>query len=204
MQRKEKQFAAIFDYLFLTVILATVISIFFGLEFSAICELIGLLIMIAFSLLDKKFGKKLTDHRVTHFLINVMCLIFVIVVFAFNFTILNLELRAIFISLLLTFLTALGIDIFMAKDNYYDKRFCNLINLLKIFVMICLVPYFYGLTDMLFSLLILCSETIAILMTICACFTISDDSKDESNYDTNGGISAEIEKLKSLDDKNKN
>ncbi|MBQ8425060.1 MAG: hypothetical protein IJX17_03450 [Clostridia bacterium] len=115
---------------------------FFGESVVSIIYFIGLIVLVVFSMLDKKYGMTLTNHKVVYFLLDLINLIAVASILIYEFN-LNNKLTNITLILLMSVVIALVlIDLFVLNDKYSVKRECMIINVIKIFSNICVFVCF--------------------------------------------------------------
>lgn len=155
MTEKKYKIPMVFDYILTAILFAMFFAVFLGIEFFAITQFLGILVMFIFYMLDKKYGEELCDHKITHFLFNIITLISLIALLGFEIENYSITLSALIIVDIIVVSILVLLDISYVDDGFFDKFWCNIINTTKLCSMICICTYYNGAISIIFAILII-------------------------------------------------
>ena len=143
MLEHNSKYPRFFIFMLIALSMLMLVSIFFGEIFVGVLYFIGLIVMVVFSMLDKKYGMNLTNHKTIYFLFDIINLIAVGSILYYEFSVNKLVINLFLISLIVSIVVLILLDIFFINDKYSLKKECMFINVTQIFSMIFIFTYFF-------------------------------------------------------------
>ena len=162
MTDKKIELPMIFEYLLTATIFAMFVSVFFDISFCAIIVFFMLLVALCFTVLDRKYGEILCDHKITYFLLNINILLALISLIGFNYNEYSLTMNLLVIINIVAVVVLVILDMLFTSDNFFDKFWCNIINIIKVCLFACILAYYYGVTSTIYIFLTVVFELINI------------------------------------------
>lgn len=146
---------SIFPRIFIYILSALSILIFVGMFFSfrlvEIFYFVTILVAAVFLILDKKYGKSLTNHKAVFFLFDFINLIAIITVLYYEYSKHNSVLNAFLIALICVVSILLIIDFVFISDKFSFKKEFIFIDVLELCSMICIYTYFNKVSEFWFA-----------------------------------------------------
>ena len=144
------KFPKFFIYMQLALSLIIFVGMFFSIKLVAGTYFVAILITAVFLILDKKYGSILTNYKLTFLLFDIVNLIAIIAITYYEFvnhsTVLN-----VFLFILIAIETVSAcIDIFVIKNKNVSSRENILVDVVKLSSMICILTYFFNVSDLFF------------------------------------------------------
>ena len=140
----------IFVYMMSLLAFLMLVGLFFGVGYVSMPYFVALIICVLLLILDKKSNSNLTNYKLTYLLFEIVNLIAVISVIYYEYKkhtqILNLFLVMLVVELVLMCF----IDVFVLKNKNLTKKANLAIDFLKLCSMICILTYFFGVSDVYF------------------------------------------------------
>lgn len=156
MIEKEPKFPMFFIFMLMALSILMMVGVFFNSAFVGVLFFIGLLLVIVFTILDKKYGMRLACHDDYYLFVDIVCAIAVASIIYYEeanqSNILKIFLGILFGSILLLII----LDVFFCRDKYFVKKECLFIDIAQICSMICILAYFYGVSEFWFAVVALC------------------------------------------------
>ena len=152
MFESNSKFPKIFVYMMGLLAIFMFVGVFFGVGYVRIPYFVALIICAVLLILDKKSNSNLTNYKLTYLLFEIVNLIAVISVIYYEYSkhtrVLNL-----FLILLLCVEILMGlIDVFVLRNNHLSKKANVGIDFIKLCSMICIITYFFGVSDLYFAI----------------------------------------------------
>ena len=146
------KFPKFFIYMQLALSLIIFVGMFFSIKLVAGTYFVAILITAVFLILDKKYGSILTNYKLTFLLFDIVNLIAIIAITYYEFvnhsTVLN-----VFLFILIAIETVSAcIDIFVIKNKNVSSRENILVDVVKLSSMICILTYFFNVSDLFFAI----------------------------------------------------
>ena len=156
----------IFVYMMSLLAILMLVGLFFGVGYVSMPYFVALIICVLLFILDKKSNSNLTNYKLTYLLFEIVNLIAVISVIYYEYKyhtqILNLFLIMLVVELVLMCL----IDVFVLKNKNLNKRINLSIDFIKLCSMICILTYFFGVSDLYFAIFAFAFELANIVLKI--------------------------------------
>lgn len=160
----------IFVYMMSLLAIFMVVGVFFGVGYVRLSYFIALIICVTLLILDKKSNSNLTNYKLTYLLFEIVNLIAVVSVIYYEYSkhtgILNLFLILLLaIEMLMCF-----IDIFVLKNKNLSRRINIAIDFVKLCSMICIITYFFDVSDLYFAIFAFAFELTNIVLKVWSYF----------------------------------
>ena len=152
MFEKNSKFPRFFILMLIPIAIVMFVGMFFSARFVGNSYFIALIIVFVFLMLDRHHGENLTNYKLAFFIIDFINLIAVIAVLYYEFTKYSLLLNVFLISLIVLLLILTVIDGIMLTNKDISKRSSILVNLTNFAAMICILTYFYEVSDLFFAI----------------------------------------------------
>lgn len=152
MFESNSKFPKIFVYMMGLLALFMFAGVFFGVGYVRIPYFVALIVCALLLILDRKSDSNLTNYKITYLLFEIVNLIAVISVIYYEYSkhtgILNL-----FLILLLCVEILMGIvDLLVIRNKHLTKKVNVSIDFIKLCSMICIITYFFGVSDLYFAI----------------------------------------------------
>ena len=179
MAEKNAKFPIFFTLMLIALSVLMLISIFFSSTFVGVLFFIALLVVIVFTILDKKYGTKLASHEDYYLFVDIICFIAVSAIVYYEEPNQSKLLKLFLGFLMAGILILILLDFLYFKDEYFVKKECLYIDIAEICSMICILAYFYRVSEFWFAVvgLAFCLINIAIKIT----FTVLARKKSKIN-----------------------
>lgn len=150
MFERNSKFPRFFILMLVPIAIVMLFGMFFSLRFVANSYFIALLIACVFMMLDRHHGENLTNYKLAFFVFDFINLIATITVVYFEYIKQSLLLNILLIALIAIFVVLLIVDGVLLKNKNITKKFSSFVNLLNIGTMICILTYFFNVSELFF------------------------------------------------------
>jgi len=137
------QFPKFFFYLLIAMALAIFVGIFFSVKFVGATYFVVIIICFVYYLLDKKYGKKLSNYKQTFFMFDLINLVAMVGVLYYEFTYHTTLINALLIALITIEFVQTILDLTFIKNTNFTTKETVFIDGIKLGAMICFLTYFY-------------------------------------------------------------
>jgi hypothetical protein len=142
----------IFVYMLSAVAAFMFVGLFFGVGYVRIPYFIAAIICVIMLVLDKKSDSNLTNYKLTYLLFGLVNLLAVISVIYYEFTKYSKVLNVFLVLLIVVEVLLAVVDLFVLKNKYLTKKFNLTIDFVRLGSMICIMTYFFGVSDFYFAI----------------------------------------------------
>lgn len=150
MFERNSKFPRFFILMLVPIAIVMLFGMFFSLRFVANSYFIALLIACVFMMLDRHHGENLTNYKLAFFVFDFINLIATITVVYFEYSKQSMLLNVLLIALIAIFVVLLIVDGVLLKNKNITKKFSSFVNLLNIGTMICILTYFFNVSELFF------------------------------------------------------
>lgn len=155
----------IFVYMMGLLAICMFIGMFFGVGYVRIPYFLALLVCVVMFVLDKK-QMNLTNYKLTYLLFAVVNLLAVSTVIVYEYSKHTEHLNMFLIMLVVVQILTALIDVLVLKNKNLTKKINLLIDFLKICSMVCIMTYFFGVSDLYFAIVAVVFEIVNIAVKI--------------------------------------
>ncbi len=155
-----------FVCLLIPMALIMFVGMFFNIKIVGEAYFISLLLAVVFFVLNKKYGKFITNHKLAFILFEIINLIAVIAVIYYEFAKHTLILNIFLVLLITAELMLLVIDIFFVKNEKINSEENIFISVVKLGSFICILTYFFNVSQLFFAIDALIFEVANIVLKI--------------------------------------
>ena len=188
MGEKNFRFPQFFNYLLVTLSVIIFAGMFFSVKIVGGVYFIAILLSVVFAILDKKYGKFLSNYKVTFFLFDLINLISVIAILYYEYSRHEMILNVFLILLIVIEVLMMIIDFFLIKNKNLSKNESFIVNVVKIASMICILTYFYKVSILFFAIDALFFEVASLVLKIYV-------NKAEKNEEINEPVEPKVEDI---------
>ena len=188
MGEKNFRFPQFFNYLLVTLSVIIFAGMFFSVKIVGGVYFIAILLSVVFAILDKKYGKFLSNYKVTFFLFDLINLISVIAILYYEYSRHEMILNVFLILLIVIEVLMMIIDFFLIKNKNLSKNESFIVNVVKIASMICILTYFYKVSILFFAIDALFFEVASLILKIYV-------YKVEKNEEINEPVEPKVEDI---------
>lgn len=188
MGEKNFRFPQFFNYLLVTLSVIIFAGMFFSVKIVGGVYFIAILLSVVFAILDKKYGKFLSNYKVTFFLFDLINLISVIAILYYEYSRHEMILNVFLILLIVIEVLMMIIDFFLIKNKNLSKNESFIVNVVKIASMICILTYFYKVSILFFAIDALFFEVASLVLKIYV-------NKAEKNEEINEPVEQKVEDI---------
>ena len=188
MGEKNFRFPQFFNYLLVTLSVIIFAGMFFSVKIVGGVYFIAILLSVVFAILDKKYGKFLSNYKVTFFLFDLINLISVIAILYYEYSRHEMILNVFLILLIVIEVLMMIIDFFLIKNKNLSKNESFIVNVVKIASMICILTYFYKVSILFFAIDALFLEVASLILKIYV-------YKVEKNEEINEPVEPKVEDI---------
>jgi len=142
----------IFVYMLSAVAAFMFVGLFFGVGYVRVPYFIAAIICVIMLVLDKKADSNLTNYKLTYLLFGLVNLLAVISVIYYEFTKYSKVLNVFLVLLIVVEVLLAVVDLFVLKNKYLTKKFNLTIDFVRLGSMICIMTYFFGVSDLYFAI----------------------------------------------------
>ena len=155
----------IFVYMMSVLATCMFIGLFFGVGYVRIPYFLAILVCVVMFILDKK-QMSLTNYKLTYLLFAVVNLLAVSTIIVYEYSKHTKHLNLFLILLVVVQVLTALIDVFILKNKNLTKKINQLIDFLKICSMVCIITYFFGVSDLYFAIVAVVFEIANIVVKI--------------------------------------
>ncbi len=142
----------IFVYMMSLLAILMLVGLFFGVGYVSMPYFVALIICVLLLILDKKSNSNLTNYKLTYLLFEIVNLIAVISVIYYEYKKHTQCLNLFLILLVVELVLMCAIDVFVLKNKNLTKKINLSIDFIKLCSMICILTYFFGVSDLYFAI----------------------------------------------------
>ena len=166
MTRNKSKFSNFFLFLLIPIALIMFVGIFFDVKLVANSYFVALILAVVYFMLNKKYGKLITNHKLGFILFETINLIAVIAVIYYEFSKHTIVLNLFLILLIVAELLMLILDVFMIKNEEINEQENLFISVVKLGSFICILTYFFKVSSLFFAIDALIFEVANIILKI--------------------------------------
>lgn len=166
MPINKSKFSNFFVCLLIPMALIMFVGMFFSVKIVGNTYFVALILAIVFLILNKKYGKFITNHKLAFILFETINLIAIIAVIYYEFTKFTIVLNIFLIILLVVELLLLILDIFYIKNDKINAQENLFISIVKVGSFICILTYFFKVSTLFFAIDALIFELANIVLKI--------------------------------------
>lgn len=166
MFESTSKFPKFYLYMQLFIAITIFIGMFFSLTLVGIVYFVALLLSAVVLMLDKKYGTILTNYKLTYFLFDLINLIAVIAIVYYENKTNTKELNIFLVALIVSNVVLMVADIFLVKNKNLTKNENLLIDVVKLCSMICLLTYFFKVSELVYAIVAFGFELINLVLKI--------------------------------------
>lgn len=160
------QFPKFFFYLLIAMALAIFIGIFFSVKFVGTTYFVVIILCFVYYLLDKKYGKKLSNYKQTFFMFDLINLVAMVAVMYYEYTDHTTLLNVLICVLMAVELIQTLLDLFFVKNTNFTTKETVFIDGIKLGAMICFLTYFYKVSTLWYAIIALAFELINLVLKL--------------------------------------
>ena len=170
MFESNSKFPKIFVYMMSLLAIFMFVGVFFGVGYVRIPYFVALIICAILLMLDKRSNSNLTNYKLTYLLFEIVNLIAVVSVIYYEYS-KHTKLLNLFLIMLLCVEILMGlIDVFVLRNKHLSKKLNISIDFVKLCSMICIITYFFGVSDLYFAIFAFAFELSNIALKVCSYF----------------------------------
>jgi hypothetical protein len=139
---------------------------FFSLKLVGIVYFVALLLSAVVLMLDKKYGTILTNYKLTYFLFDLINLIAAIAIVYYENRSNTKELNIFLVAMIVSNVVLMVADIFLVKNKNLTKMENLWIDVVKLCSMICMLTYFFGVSELVYAIVAFGFELINLALKI--------------------------------------
>ena len=162
----KSRFSKFFILMLIPMALIMFIGMFFSAKIVANAYFVALILAIVFFVLNKKYGRFITNHKLAYILFEIINLIAVIAVIYYEFTKHTIVLNIFLVLLVAAEIMLLIIDIFFIKNDNISKIENLYLSIVKLGSFICILTYFFNVSELFFAIDALIFEIANIILKI--------------------------------------
>lgn len=152
MFEKNSKFPRFFIFMLIPIATLMFIGMFFSVRFVGNSYFIALIIVSVFLMIDRHYNENLTNYKLSFFIIDFINLIAVIAIVYYEFTKYSLVLNILLITLMVVLLALIVVDGILLANKDVSKKYSLLVNLTNLASMICVLTYFYDVSELFFAI----------------------------------------------------
>lgn len=174
---RNSKFPRFIILMLLPITLIMLVGMFFSPRLVANAYFIALLISVVYLLIDRHYGENITNYRIAFFLFDIINLIATIVVIYYEFRKESYLLNIFMIISMIFIVFLILIDIVLVKNKDIEKKHSVFVGLVNLGFMICILTYFYNVSELFFIIDALIFEVSSIIIKIIIIFTKNNDKE---------------------------
>ena len=171
MFEKNSKFPRFFILMLIPVAAVMLFGMFFSMKFVAYSYFVALLIALVFLMMDRHYGENLTNYKLAFFVFDFINLIAVIVVIYYEFAKHSLLLNIMLFVLIFVLVVLHVVDGIALKNKHISKRYSLIVGLINVATMICILTYFYNVSDLFFVIDALVFEIASVIIKLVLVFS---------------------------------
>ena len=161
MFERNSKFPRFFILMLIPIAVVMLVGMFFTAKIVAGAYFIALLVALVFLMLDRHHGENLTNYKLAFFVFDFINLMAAVAVIYYEFSKHSVLLNVLLISLISLFMILIVTDCILVKNKDFSKKHSVFISLINMGTMICILTYFYNVSELFFVI-------DALIFAICA------------------------------------
>lgn len=191
---KNSRFPRFIILMLLPITAIMLIGMFFDVKFVASAYFIALLVSVVFLMIDKRYGENVANYKLAFLLFDIINIIASGVVIFYEFAKHSKLLIGFMIALMAVLLFLILIDVMLIKNKDISKKYSVWVLFLNLCVMICILTYFFNVSDLFFVIGALTFEIVIIVIKLLIILKKHQKDKENDNkFDLVSLIRAEEE-----------
>ena len=191
---KNSRFPRFIILMLLPITVIMLIGMFFDVKFVASAYFIALLVSVVFLMIDKRYGENVANYKLAFLLFDIINIIASGVVIFYEFAKHSKLLIGFMIALMAVLLFLILIDVMLIKNKDISKKYSVWVLFLNLCVMICILTYFFNVSDLFFVIGALTFEIVIIVIKLLIILKKHQKDKENDNkFDLVSLIRAEEE-----------
>ncbi len=182
MADKNSLIPKFFVYLLIIPAVIMIIGIFVNVQVVGIAYFVALLISVAFLIIDKNYGKMLTNYKITFALTDFLNLIAVAAILYYEFSKITLVLNIFLFALIVIEVAMLILDVFFAKNKNISKYAGVITDIVRTGAMVSIVAYFYKVSTFWFAIV---AVSFALISFVIKCVLTTKQTKLDAKVEDN-------------------
>ena len=174
MLKNNSKYPKFIIYMLMALTLMNFASCFISLNMVSANFFITIIVLTVFLVLDKKYGSDLSNYKLTFFFLDLICVIALGTIVVYEYKTASMMLNGFMILLMGLLVLSLIIDWFLIKNQRFTNNENTLVNTVKLCSMICILTYFFNVSDLFFAIDSLIFEVAGFVLKI---YLNLDDSK---------------------------
>ncbi len=174
----------IFVYMMGLLAILMSVALFFGVRYVRIPYFIAVIICAILLILDTKSDSNLTNYKFTYLLFEIVNLIAVVSVMYYENTKHTKILNVFLILVIVIEILMAIIDICILKNQNLSKKINLAIDITKLCAMVCVLTYFFGISDLYFAIFAFVFNLANGVLKICTHFGTKNKSVNARNDET--------------------
>ena len=166
MFESTSKFPKFYLYMQLFISITIFIGMFFSLKLVGVVYFVALLLSAVVLMLDKKYGTILTNYKLTYFLFDLINLIAAIAIVYYENRSNTKELNIFLVAMIVSNVVLMVADIFLVKNKNLTKMENLWIDVVKLCSMICMLTYFFGVSELVYAIVAFGFELINLALKI--------------------------------------
>ena len=148
---KNSKFPRFFILMLVPIALIMLIGMFFSVKIVGSVYLFALIIAFVFLMLDRHHGENLTNYKLSCFLFDLINLIAVIAITYYEYKNHTMVLNIFLVVLIVVLLLSIIADVVIIRCKDISKKKSVFISIVKMGAMICILTYFYNVSNLFFA-----------------------------------------------------
>lgn len=177
MLKTNSKYPKFIIYMLLALALMNLASTFINFYIASATFFITIIVVVVFLVLDRKYGSDLSNYKMTFFLLDLICIIALATVLVYEYSTASMILNGFMFLLIGMLVLSLIIDWFLIKNQRFTNNENTLVNVVKLCSMICILTYFFNVSDLFFAIDSLIFEVAGFILKI---YLNMDDSQKKT------------------------
>lgn len=166
MAFNKSKFSSFFVCMLIPMALLMFVSMFFSVKIVEGIYFAALILAVVYLILNKKYGKFISNHKLAFILFELINLIAVIAIIYYEFKKFTILLNLFLIALLVAEIVLICLDIFYVKNENINAQENLFISVLKLGSFICIITYFFNISTLFFAIDALIFEIANIIIKV--------------------------------------
>jgi hypothetical protein len=177
MLKTNSKYPKFIIYMLMALALMNFASTFINFYIASATFFITIIVVVVFLVLDRKYGSDLSNYKMTFFLLDLICIIALATVLVYEYSTASMILNGFMFLLIGMLVLSLIIDWFLIKNQRFTNNENTLVNVVKLCSMICILTYFFNVSDLFFAIDSLIFEVAGFILKI---YLNMDDSQKKT------------------------
>lgn len=152
MLKENSRYPKFFIYMLMALSAMNLISAFINIYVAAATFFISIIVLVVFMILDKRFGGEISNYKLTFFLLDLICVISLVIILVYESKNATIVLNVFMALVIGVIVLSMIIDWFLIKNQNFTNNENTLVNVIKLCSMICILTYFFNISDLFFAL----------------------------------------------------